>query len=68
MTHPDAALRRAKAEGMRPCFWTYDDIDECYNTGCGNAYCLVDGTLEENEHRYCPYCGHPIHEAPAPHR
>ena len=46
------------------CVWTYDDIDDCYNTGCGNAYCLVDGTLEENEHRYCPYCGHSIHEAP----
>ena len=39
------------------CVWTYDDIDDCYNTGCGNAYCLVDGTLEENEHTHCPYCG-----------
>ncbi len=44
------------------CLWTYDDIDDCYNTGCGNAYCLVDGTLEENDHKYCPYCGGPIQE------
>ena len=39
------------------CEWTYDDIDDYYETACKNAYCLADGTLKDNEHKYCPYCG-----------
>ena len=39
------------------CEWTYDDIDDYYETACKNAYCLVDGTLKDNKHKYCPYCG-----------
>ena len=31
--------------------------DEYYDTECGEAYVLVDGTLEENKHNYCPFCG-----------
>ena len=39
------------------CEWTYDDMDDYYETACKNAYCLADGTLKDNEHKYCPYCG-----------
>ena len=39
------------------CAWKYDDIDDYYETACKNAYCLADGTLKDNEHKYCPYCG-----------
>lgn len=26
-------------------------------TVCKRGYSLEDGTLEENYHKYCPYCG-----------
>ena len=39
------------------CEWKYDDMDDYYETACKNAYCLADGTLKDNEHKYCPYCG-----------
>ena len=39
------------------CEWTYDDMDDYYETACKNAYCLADGTLKDNDHKYCPYCG-----------
>ena len=39
------------------CAWKYDDIDDYYETACKHAYCLADGTLKDNEHKYCPYCG-----------
>ena len=42
------------------CEWEYDEDYSCYDTSCDNAYCLLDGTLEENNHKYCPYCGKPI--------
>lgn len=41
----------------KQCAWKYDEWSDCYDTACEHAYCLIDGTLEENEHRYCPYCG-----------
>jgi len=37
--------------------WTYDEMDDYYETACKNAYCLADGTLKDNKHKYCPYCG-----------
>ena len=39
------------------CEWTYDEMDDYYETACKNAYCLADGTLKDNDHKYCPYCG-----------
>ncbi len=39
------------------CEWTYDDMDDYYETACKRGYSLEDGTLEENYHKYCPYCG-----------
>lgn len=39
------------------CEWKYDDIDNCYETACRHAYCLIEGTLADNDHHYCPYCG-----------
>ena len=32
-------------------------MDDYYETACKNAYCLADGTLKDNDHKYCPYCG-----------
>ena len=42
------------------CEWVEDNDWGYFSTSCGNEYCLIDGTLEENKHRYCPYCGKKI--------
>jgi len=44
------------------CEWTYDENHCYYDTNCGKAYGLIDGTLKENSHIYCPYCGGKIKE------
>ena len=54
----ETALRCRPADGrVVSCAWKYDDIDDYYETACKHAYCLADGTLKDNEHKYCPYCG-----------
>ncbi len=40
----------------RACEWKYDD-DGYFHTGCNYDYALVDGTLEDNRHNFCPKCG-----------
>ena len=45
---------RASAEGV--CTWTQDP-DGIWHTSCGQAHEFNTGTPEENDHRYCPYCG-----------
>jgi len=42
------------------CEWKYDEDYEYYNTSCGVEYALTDGTLEDNEHYHCPFCGKKI--------
>ncbi len=39
------------------CVWKYDENHDMYETSCGFARCLIDGTLEENNYIYCPCCG-----------
>ena len=46
----------------RECTWKYDGIDDYYETTCGEAHCLIDGTLAENKHKFCPYFGGSIIE------
>jgi len=55
-SHPEEQSKGYPEE----CEWEYDEDYSCYDTSCDNAYCLLDGTLEENNHKYCPYCGKPI--------
>ena len=50
-----AAYHKQKME--EKCEWKYDEDYEYYNTSCGAEYGLIDGTLEENEHHHCPFCG-----------
>lgn len=44
---------------MKHCIWTYIDIDDFYETSCGNdkGFCFNDGGIKENKFRFCPYCG-----------
>ena len=47
-----------------PCIWgVIEDghMDERdYATGCGKEFIVESGTPEDNEFRFCPYCGKPI--------
>ena len=48
------------AKSKEECHWKYDETHCYYDTDCGEAYCLIDGTLKENGHLHCPYCGRKI--------
>ena len=41
------------------CKWKMDSNPdyEVWESTCGNAFVLNEGTPEENEMNYCPYCG-----------
>jgi len=45
---------------MQACTWTYDDMDDKWDSACGEAWQFVDGGPEENRVRYCHYCGKPV--------
>ena len=38
------------------CRWT-EDPDGFWETDCGNAHAFNDGGPDENQFRFCPYCG-----------
>lgn len=38
------------------CGWAHDE-DGIWQTDCGEAFVLMDGTPEENDFRFCCYCG-----------
>lgn len=45
------------------CEWKYVGDEFCYyDTACGSSYQLMEGDLEDNQHKFCPYCGKKIKE------
>ena len=48
----------ASTQECGTCIWEYDDACDYWETGCGEAFQLVDGTPADNGIRFCPYCGH----------
>ena len=44
------------------CIWTYDDNYCYYETECGEAHMFCSGNSEDNNYKYCPYCGKFIEE------
>jgi len=48
-------------EGIK-CHWTYDEWYDYWETECGNAFCVMEGTPSENKMKHCPYCGKLIEE------
>jgi|WetSurMetagenome_2_1015567.scaffolds.fasta_scaffold328114_2 hypothetical protein len=44
------------------CVWSREEITGCFDTSCGQAFVLNDGTLVENGMRFCCYCGKTIVE------
>lgn len=51
----DAMIEAREKQSMN-CTWT-EDPDGIWYTSCEHAHEFNTGTPEENEHRYCPYCG-----------
>ena len=46
------------------CTWSNseDDSDTHWQTSCGEDFLLNDGTPEDNNMKYCCYCGKPIEQ------
>jgi hypothetical protein len=46
--------------------WYMDDFNDkddiVWETGCGQTMSFNEGTIEDNNYRYCPYCGGEIIE------
>jgi hypothetical protein len=40
----------------KKCVWK-EDSDIGWHTDCGEIYCIIDGTPEENKMKFCPFCG-----------
>jgi hypothetical protein len=38
------------------CEWKQDE-NGVWETECGNLFEIIDGTPNENNLKYCPYCG-----------
>lgn len=47
---------------VRRCTWERDDEGN-WDTGCGERFCLNDGTPSENSMRFCCYCGGKLRDA-----
>jgi len=53
---------RKQYESKPSCQWTYDWIDDTWDTGCGQSFTVIDATPSQNDMRYCAYCGGVIDE------
>ena len=45
------------------CTWEEDldgNLDSYWNTSCYNIFTLDEGTPEENQMKFCCYCGRPL--------
>lgn len=53
-----AALAEPQGDG---CRWTEDEYEGgAWDTDCGQRFCIEDGTPEQNDMKFCCYCGHKI--------
>ena len=50
----------AGREARPVCLW--NNVDGCWETTCGNAFEINDGTPAENNMTYCCYCGGKVEE------
>ncbi len=47
---------------MEECAWVEEDGD--WDTDCGHVFMINEGTPEENEMKFCCYCGKRIAQFP----
>lgn len=52
-----------EARKAADCAWMEDESGEYYDTSCGHAFVLIEGTPAENDMRFCPYCGGKLWES-----
>jgi hypothetical protein len=78
-THPDnwgmglkgyflEGWQAAYAAGLaarNDCGWRVDE-EGTWNTDCDNLFVIIEGTPQENDMRFCPYCGGSLVEHGAP--
>lgn len=41
----------------KTCKWVYDFKSDYYETECKNVFHFVNDGINENEFKFCPYCG-----------
>lgn len=51
--------------GKVVCVWTEDGSYSCWETGCGQSFCLEDGTPKDNSMKFCCFCGEKLRERKA---
>ncbi len=42
------------------CIWEFDDHYCFYETDCKHSFQFMDDGIDENNFKYCPYCGRKI--------
>ena len=47
---------------QKTCLWTYQDIEDYWDTECQKAFTISEGTPKENGFKFCPFCGKVIQE------
>ena len=52
------SVLEGKETEVDACEWKHDD--EEYETGCNQKHLIFDGSLYDNDYKYCPYCGKKI--------
>ena len=58
-----ATIRSRPATAPATCTWKENEEYGMYETGCGNAFQTIEGDIEENNFKFCPYCGGKIRGA-----
>lgn len=54
--HEQFAHDERPVEPGETCGWAYDE-DGIWQTDCGESFVLMEGTPEDNDFRFCCYCG-----------
>lgn len=47
----------------KACIWKEFEEYNTWETSCGNSFEFIEGDIEENSFKFCPYCGNPIKQA-----
>ena len=56
----DIAKANRNGNVTKTCKWVSCDdswSESVYNTECKHTFIIMEGTPEENNFKYCPYCG-----------
>lgn len=50
-------MAHSKTPAGACCVWTEEHDGEFWQTDCGHAFQLTDGTPADNQMQFCAYCG-----------